>query len=165
VGTGPDAPGAPSSPPVIDACNPAGCTARDITCTGECWFFDYYQNLLVTGTATLNPSVQDAFFVINGRLNIVADVSFFRGDANADETLDISDPIHLLAHLFLGGRAPACADAADANDDGRLDISDAVTALDYLFRGAGLLPPPVFPACGQDPTHDALRCAGGGGCV
>ena len=94
-----------------------------------------------------------------GRIGIIDDVTFFvRGDANMDATVDIADPVFTLSHLFLGGRAPPCLDAADANDSGDLDLSDAVTTLSHLFDGGAVLPPPAS-APGGDPTPDGLpRC-------
>ncbi|MBI4607336.1 MAG: family 10 glycosylhydrolase [Planctomycetes bacterium] len=83
---------------------------------------------------------------------------FVRGDANDDGAVDISDAVAILAHLFLGGGAPRCPDAADANDSGKLDLSDAVYLLGHLFLG-GRAPPAPFPLPGRDPTEDAL-----GGC-
>jgi hypothetical protein len=84
---------------------------------------------------------------------------FLRGDSNGDLTVDISDAVHILTALFLGGGAPACADAADADDSGELDITDAVSLLEFLFL-AGKAPPapgPEGPA-GPDPTPDDLGC-------
>jgi len=83
---------------------------------------------------------------------------FLRGDANADEVLDIADPIFSLAHLFQANAAPvACEDSADSNDDGEVDLSDAVYSLSAMFLGTvGHLPPLL---CGSDPTNtDALGC-------
>ena len=84
--------------------------------------------------------------------------SFRRGDTNGDERLDLSDGIALLAYLFLGQRAPVCADAADSEDSGDLNISDAIRVLSYLFTSAA--PPPAHrpDACGADPTADPLEC-------
>jgi hypothetical protein len=76
------------------------------------------------------------------RLSIVGDQSFFRGDSNSDDTLNISDPIQTLGWLFLGDSDLTCLDAADANDDGKVDLSDAVFTLGYLFGGGSALPPP-----------------------
>ena len=83
--------------------------------------------------------------------------SFRRADASGNGVLDLSDAVRTLGHLFLGGEAPPCLDAADANDDGGLDLSDAVHTLGYLFLG-GAPPPPPFGACGADPTADPLGC-------
>lgn len=81
---------------------------------------------------------------------------FVRGDSNADGAVDVSDSILSLSYLFSSGVLP-CFSSADANDDGRLDVADAVATLTYLFSGGPPLPPP-FPACGGDPTPDALDC-------
>jgi hypothetical protein len=68
--------------------------------------------------------------------------------------------IATLGHLFLGGAAPACADAADAGDSGELDITDAVYGLGFQFLGGPAPPSPGPAACGEDPTDDDLpACA------
>ncbi len=82
---------------------------------------------------------------------------FVRGNMNGEEGVNIADPISLLGFLFIGGKAPACEDAADANDDGKLDLSDATYTLNYLFLG-GPAPRPPFPQLGTDPTADGLSC-------
>ncbi|MCZ6793074.1 MAG: lamin tail domain-containing protein [Planctomycetota bacterium] len=66
------------------------------------------------------------------------------GEFNQDGLLDISDPISLLRHLFLGSPAAPCegegvnrpADLRllDANGDGAVDVSDPVHQLAYLFQ-------------------------------
>lgn len=84
-------------------------------------------------------------------------VDFFRGDANNDRRLDISDPATILHAAFYGDATIQCDDAADANDDGKVDISDAIYLLGYLFLG-GSAPHAPFPGAGADPTEDSLRC-------
>jgi hypothetical protein len=84
------------------------------------------------------------------------DAGFVRGDANADDTVNISDALYLLAHLFGGGPHFGCSDAADANDDGDLDISDAIRVLLHLFGGRTFDPP--LGICATDATADALGC-------
>ncbi len=94
-------------------------------------------------------------FQINAIHN--GETSFRRGDCNADGSIDVSDPIHLLLHLFAGDREPPCTVACDANDDEKLDLADAVTLLTHLFAHGGDLPEP-FGACGSDPTKGDLGC-------
>ncbi|MGE3166079.1 MAG: hypothetical protein AB7O52_14325 [Planctomycetota bacterium] len=89
--------------------------------------------------------------------------SFVRGDCNADGTVNIGDPISLLSVLFSGGATPPCVDACDTNDDGNQDIADAIYGLSFLFAG-GPVPATPFPACGLDPTLDALSCLAAPGC-
>jgi hypothetical protein len=85
---------------------------------------------------------------------------FLRGDSNGDASVNISDPVYLLNHLFRGGPGPSCLDAADGNDDGHANLADAVYVLNALFRG-GDDPPPPFPEAGPDPTPDSLpNCEG-----
>ena len=88
---------------------------------------------------------------------------FMRGDVNADEMINIADPIFILSFIFSGGDAPSCHDAADANDDGIENIADAITALSYIFSG-GKPPPKPFGRCGCDVTEDMLDCVSFGPC-
>ena len=83
---------------------------------------------------------------------------FRRGDADADEELNITDAISILRHLFLGTATPACRDAADTNDDGQLNLTDAVYLLNYLFKGSIEPPAPGTINKGTDPTLDSLDC-------
>ncbi len=83
---------------------------------------------------------------------------FKRGDANIDGTVDITDPLFILAHLFIGDPASPCYGAANANDDNVLDITDPITLLTYLFLGGITIPPPGPTECGLDPTPDEFEC-------
>jgi len=89
---------------------------------------------------------------------LTAPQTFVRGDANEDGTVDVSDPIAILAYLFIGTVTLNCLDAADANDDGHVDVSDPTAILSTVFLGLGVLPEPSTPAA--DPTPDNLSCGG-----
>ena len=95
---------------------------------------------------------------------LAGNAPFRRGNVNGDAALDLSDPVALLGHLFLGEPGPTCPDAADANDDGKLDVADAIHLLAHLFQGGAAPPPPsaADPCPGFDPTADALGCPSGG---
>ena len=82
---------------------------------------------------------------------------FLRGDSNRDGHVDLSDAVYTLGYLFLGGPAPACADAADADDSGLVEITDSIRLLGTLFLGDEALPPPTGEP-GPDPTADGLPC-------
>jgi hypothetical protein len=73
------------------------------------------------------------------------------GDVDGDSRLNITDPVVILGHLFLGASKPLpCGDGAaenaanravlDVNGDGNADLSDAVHLLAYLFLDG---PPPA----------------------
>ncbi len=81
---------------------------------------------------------------------------FLRGDCDLNGKINITDPIALLNHLFLGGRRWSCDDACDSNDDSRIDLSDPISTLSYLFQGGDPLPLPGPRNCGSDPSEDFL---------
>jgi hypothetical protein len=90
--------------------------------------------------------------------------TFRRGDANADRTVDIADPIAVLAYLFQGEELP-CLDAADANDDGALNIADGIRLLNFLFLDEFPSGPPMDGTCRLDFTADQLTCRSMPGCL
>jgi hypothetical protein len=119
-------------------------------------------NSVLVGTAPESAAVGEGWIDLLPAIP----VAFVRGDCNADGGSDIGDPIALLGFLFPGAGSPAtpsCADACDGNDDGLLDIADAVRLLSALFAG-GAPPAAPFPACGEDPSADALDCVAFGSC-
>ncbi len=79
--------------------------------------------------------------------------AFLRGDANGDNTVDLSDSIAILSWLFLGEAGPACEESADADGNGALEITDAITILYYRFLG-GEPPPPPFPESSRAPIYN-----------
>ena len=65
---------------------------------------------------------------------------FVRGDCNADNGIDIGDPVAVVGVLFSGTGPALFDDACDMNDDGSVDISDPIFLLSNLFSG-GADPP------------------------
>ena len=90
------------------------------------------------------------------------------GDVNGDQERDLSDPVYLLSHLFLGGPIAvplAYCDAdvpvvqnGDSNHDGAIDLSDSVHLLGWLFVGG----PEPADACilgnGEGAHENPHRC-------
>ncbi|MEM7166495.1 MAG: hypothetical protein AAF581_13600 [Planctomycetota bacterium] len=93
-------------------------------------------------------------------LSFLPQQEFRRGDCNYDAVVNIADPIRLLNFLFPTGTLDRlnCDDACDMNDDGSLNIADAVAGLNALFGVPSVPLPAPSPACGPDPTVDALSC-------
>ena len=66
---------------------------------------------------------------------------FLPGDCNSDGSLDLSDGVCLLSHLFVGRPAELPCEGAgaarmnDYNGDSNVDLSDGVGVLIYLFQG------------------------------
>ena len=99
------------------------------------------------GDITFNPSpsTTGSMYVTVTKHNYIpsqqeVDISYIRGDANADGGIDIADVVYLLNYLFSDGPEPVpCLDAGDANCDGTVDIADVVYLINYLFNDG---PPP-----------------------
>lgn len=107
------------------------------------------------GGVPIEPTLVDGEILV---AQPVTPVRFRRGDVNVDGHFDLSDPIVLLFHLFLGEPPTLqCQKSADVDDAGIVDISSAILALQYLFLGTGS-PGPPFAECGVDPTEDGLVC-------
>jgi hypothetical protein len=96
---------------------------------------------------------------------------FIRGDSNLDGTVNLSDGVRTLNHLFLGDAPLGCADAADADDSGVLELTDAVYTFLFLFSASGRAPPAPGPFdCGRDGggpfgNPDGLTCESAGACA
>jgi len=89
---------------------------------------------------------------------VLADTTFVRGDVDQSGAIDLTDPIGLFDHLFRGGTAPICRDAADANVVVVVVyLSDSIAILQHLFLGT-FTPEAPFPLCGAGPTKDDLEC-------
>ncbi len=86
---------------------------------------------------------------------------FVRGDVNADGTVGVADLVFLTRALNSPGFVEQwpCADAADIDDDGAVTPADATALIQRFLAAAAPRLPAPFPAPGEDPTEDALRCA------
>jgi hypothetical protein len=101
-------------------------------------------------------SQASAMFGQDGTITLIPGGGFQRGDVNIDGTINIADPISLLAFLFTGGSVN-CLLSSDINDDNTVNIADPIYLLGFLFT-AGVEPPSPFGFCGADPTPGALSC-------
>lgn len=57
------------------------------------------------------------------------------GNCNGDGTLDVADPVYLIAFLFHGGGEPSCPARCDFGQDGNLDLTDIIALFEFLLRG------------------------------
>ena len=120
--------------------------------------------VVICSTGDTNPAMAfGSSWVFDGPSGAPDPVLFIRGDANADGSIDIGDPILILLYLFTGGNL-LCEASADINDDGVIDIGDPIGLLAYLFGHPATPIPPPFPDCGLDPTTDNLDCQTSPGC-
>lgn len=91
-------------------------------------------------------------------------IRFRRGEFNGDGQLNITDPVAVLAFLFLGASPDhECLASADSNGDGQVNLTDAVYTLGFLFLGTSK-PPEPFPECGENPGGVGPGCERSNGC-
>ncbi len=57
------------------------------------------------------------------------------GDANGDESVNVSDAVYIINYVFSGGNPPDPLAAGDANCDGTCNVSDGVWIINYVFTG------------------------------
>ena len=71
---------------------------------------------------TLKPTITAGLLLVAGIFSMAGSAGgtelFYRGDADLNGDVDLSDAVYLFNYLFLGGSAPGCEDGADATDDG-----------------------------------------------
>jgi hypothetical protein len=94
---------------------------------------------LVVNGREVRPATESGFVLANS-------ARFLRGDSNVDGEINLTDGITTLEWLFLGGRRPACPDAADVDSSREVSISDPIYTFNFLFLG-GPEPPAPFPGC------------------
>jgi hypothetical protein len=82
---------------------------------------------------------------VNGECHyLVKARSYFCGDANGDDAIDVSDAVYLVNYIFRDGPEPIFGYChGDANDDGGTDVSDIVMLINYIFRDG----PSPFDTC------------------
>ena len=140
--------------------------------------FDVPATLLVAGRNVLAASIHNSDLTssdlsfacvlappLTGIEAVDCGSEFRRGDVQDDGSVDLSDALKILFHLFAGAGSLPCPDAADTDDDGIVELSDAIGILDFIFRSRPA-PAAPGPSCGTDPTPDGLtscvsaRCGG-----
>ena len=57
------------------------------------------------------------------------------GDTNGDETVNVSDAVHIINYIFGSGGAPDPLSTGDTNCDTMVNVSDAVYIINYVFVG------------------------------
>jgi hypothetical protein len=87
-----------------------------------------------SGSGDLGQILDDAIDWLGG--------GYLCGDANADQSVDMLDILHLISYLYKGGPAPDPVEAADVNNDTKIDMLDILDLINYLYKGG---PEPVCP--------------------
>jgi hypothetical protein len=80
-----------------------------------------------------DPTVDE--WMIDAQLQVLGEPQYICGDANSDEIVDVSDAVHIINYIFVGGFTPEPIEAADPNCYTIVDVSDAVWIINYVFVG------------------------------
>ena len=75
------------------------------------------------------------FWRYNRRLNNVSNpiIEFSCGDTNGNGSINVSDAVLLVNHIFVDEPPPAQFETGDVNCDGSVNLSDAVVFINYVF--------------------------------
>ena len=108
--------------------------ATDSTIFTANFYADYITELDSAGT------IYNAYPVGDGPLSMAVNVvepepDYICGDANSDESVDVSDAVYIINFAFAGGTPPDPIESGDANCDSSVDVSDAVYIINYSFAG------------------------------
>jgi hypothetical protein len=66
---------------------------------------------------------------------IIAHPTYYCGDTDASDVVDIDDVVYLIAFIFSGGPEPVPYESGDADCSGGVDIDDVVWLIAYIFSG------------------------------
>lgn len=67
--------------------------------------------------------------------NEITVIGYICGDASGDETVNVSDAVHIINYIFAGGTSPDPMESGDVNCDGEVNVSDGVYIINFVFAG------------------------------
>jgi hypothetical protein len=102
--------------------------------------YNYYFSM--TAWDDGDPLLADTVFSIHMVVADPPEPEYICGDANNDETANITDAVYLITYIFGGGPAPDPLESGDANCDDIVNVTDAVYLIQYIFDGG---PDPCDP--------------------
>ncbi len=112
----------------------ANTETADYEITGD-WQFKLIGKQI--GQTNLNLELQHFDQMPYSSPDIPVDVTagYICGDANADGGVNVSDAVHVINYVFIGGTPPNPMESGDCNCDGSCNVSDAVMIINYVFIG------------------------------
>ena len=91
---------------------------------------------LYLGTIHAKGSVDEGSFSRQAFFGFwVSQVSFMRGDANGDNSINLADVIYLANYILKGGSSPIPLISGDVNCDGKYDLVDVILLARYVLLG------------------------------
>lgn len=86
------------------------------------------------GTHVIKANAKDIHDAQSGWSdNYDFDVTEMCGDANGDQSVNVSDAVYIINYVFVSGTPPDPLLIADVNCDGSVNVSDAVYIINFVF--------------------------------
>lgn len=95
---------------------------QSLNVTESGWYHYYFE--FSDGVETVTTAVDSIQVEI---------ITYVCGDANGDESVNVSDAVYIINYIFLGTAEPDPYESADANCDGSVNVSDSVWIINYIF--------------------------------
>jgi len=127
--------------------------------TGQIGWTDKNGDLPGTGLALSSTGLLSGTPILTGFVDFTAEISdqvgstsesnftinigvpYICGDANGDESINVSDAVHIINYIFIpGSPVPDPLLAAEVNCDGQVNVSDAVYIINFVFIGGSPAP-------------------------
>jgi hypothetical protein len=106
---------------------------------------DHGQWIVPTSDGGFAMAGSSSSFVNGASHYLVKARSYFCGDANGDDMVNVGDAVTIINYIFREGPEPVYGYChGDANADGLTNIGDVVHIINYVFREG---PPPVHECC------------------
>ena len=113
---------------------PYGLILNDGTLAGTpSWAAEYSFSIELTDSDS--PAGKDTM-VYNVTVTEPPPPEYICGDANGDESVNVSDAVYVINYVFSpGSPVPDPLESAEVNCDGNVNVSDAVFIINYVFSG------------------------------
>ncbi|MBD3382295.1 MAG: hypothetical protein GF404_08875 [candidate division Zixibacteria bacterium] len=85
-------------------------------------------------SSSMDSLTQWGQFLLVNTINYMLTQKPICGDNNHDGEINVSDVIHEVNYIFLGGHCPHPFEVGDCNCDGMVNVSDAFYIVNYIFQ-------------------------------
>jgi len=89
----------------------------------------YSETIIIEATGAVNSPIS-----VDVVLNLEGP-SYLCGDANSDQSVNVSDAVYIINYVFMSGNPPDPLASANVNCDTGVNVSDAVYIINFVFTG------------------------------
>ena len=107
---------------------------EDTTSTEETFYGEHGHTYAFYSISTDNVGHEEEF-PFSPDAEVMVYLTYFCGDANSDETVNVADAVWIINYVFAGGDPPDPMESCDCNCDSDCNVVDAVWLINYIFIG------------------------------